>query len=647
MSLMELLTALRASKTRIWTEGDDLHIENANGGVPEDLLQEARSRECEILRLLKQMAPAQETERMITPIPRTGEMPLSFSEERLWFINQLEPHAPVYNIAQAFTLRGALDIRALEKSVERIIHRHESLRTTFISHNGKPMRVIADPEPYFLPITNLNSASNEADKEAVDGWVAEKKDCHFDLEQGPLFRVDILRFSDEEHILTMVMHHIISDGWSIDILWRELSELYDTFRSGLPSQLADLPIQYADYAGWQRSRYDDMRSDQLDYWRGQLQEAPRLLKLPLDRPRPYQQRYRGGRISLSLPPHLNAQIHAIGRQERATHFMTLLTAFKILLHRYTAEDHVVVGSPIANRTVSQIEDAIGFFVNTLVLNTDFSGNPTFNQLLARVRNTALDAFANQDLPFEKLVEELQPVRSLSHSPLFQVMFTLHNAHQQDFSLAGLETDQIQKKTQFAKFDLTLNVSEREGVLHTSFGYDSDLFEADTICRMSHHFQTLLESIVADPTQPISLLPILTQAEREQMLIEWNGTAADYPSGDSIHHCFTRQANRTPNSIALIAMDRRFKYREIEQGARSPRPPPDPHRRASRRPGWPLPRPITRGSAHNACDPQKRRSIHPAGSGLTAGSLAEHGQGSRSRANHFSRRHAARPEYRQS
>ena len=351
----------------------------------------------------------------------------------------------------------------------------------------------------------------------------------FDLSRGPLLRVTLLRLAEQAHVLLLTLHHIVSDGWSMGVLFREFSALYDAFSTGKPSPLAELPLQYPDFAVWQRKWLQgEVLEGQLSYWKNQLADAPAVLDLPSDRPRPPIQTYRGTKQSLVLSGELTEALKTLSRQQSVTLFMTLLAAFQTLLYRYTQRDDIIVGSPIAGRNRTEIEGLIGFFVNTLLLRADLSGDPSFRELLGRVRKVALDAYAHQDLPFEKLVEELHPQRNFSHSPLFQVLFAFQNVPMTELRLKGLTVNSLQADRETATFDLSLVMVEEAKSLKGTFEYDTDLFDGATISRMIGHFKTLLESIVADPGTPISRLALLTSSERDRLLVEWNNTNRDYP-----------------------------------------------------------------------------------------------------------------------
>ncbi|RMF32232.1 MAG: non-ribosomal peptide synthetase, partial [Chloroflexi bacterium] len=386
----------------------------------------------------------------IEPVPRDGDLPLSFAQQRLWFLDQLEPGSPFYNIPTAVRLTGPLDVAALEASLNEILRRHESLRTTFPTVDGRPRQQIAPELTLSLPVIDLRGLP-EAEREAQALRLAtEEAQRPFDLAQGPLIRALLLQLDDDDHIALLTMHHIVSDGWSMGILIQEIAVLYDAFSQGRPSPLPELPIQYADFAAWQRKWLQgEVLERQLAYWKEQLADLPPLLELPTDRPRPAVQSFRGRTHSFVLPETLSRAIQELGRREGATLFMTLLAAFQALLYRYTGQERFAVGTPIANRNRAEIEGLIGFFVNTLVLRADFADNPTFRQVLKRVRETALGAYAHQDLPFEMLVDALQPERDLSHTPLFQVMFVLQDTPMGSHRLSHLTLSPVEAETGIA------------------------------------------------------------------------------------------------------------------------------------------------------------------------------------------------------
>jgi len=492
--------------------------------------------------------------------------PLAFAQQRLWFLNQLEPESCAYNQPKAVRLSGPLDVTALRQALDQIVARHEVLRTTFAAVEGSPVQVIAESRSLDLAVIDLRTWPDTVRDAEVHRLLAETIRRPFDLSRDLMLRGLLLGLDDEQHILLLVTHHIASDGLSSGILWQELTALYRASASGHPPSLQEPPVQYADYAVWQRQWLQgEVLATQLSYWKKRLSDIP-VLQLPTDRPRPAVQGDRGATHAFVLPKDLSEALKALNRQEGATLFMTLLAAFQTLLHRYTGQSDIVVGSPIAGRNRTEIERLIGFFVNTVVLRTDLSGNPTFRQLLARVQDIALGAYLHQDLPFEKLVEELHPERNLSTSPLFQVMFGYQNAPRQPVELPGLTTSPIDVDSGTAKFDLLLSMREDTGGLRGSLEYNTDLFDPATITRMVDHFQTLLRAIVADPDRPLSELSLLTGAERQQLLGEWNDTDTPYPSDTCVHHLFEAQVERAPDSVALVFEDQHLTYRELNRRA---------------------------------------------------------------------------------
>ena len=516
-------------------------------------------------RLLKQTVPVAAGQ----VIPRrdlVSPCPLSFGQQRLWFLQQLEPNSPAYNISAAIRLSGPLDIAALERSLDTIVQRHEVLRTAFSAVEGQPVQIIGGAEPLPLLTVDLSDRSGTGQEIEVRRLMMGEGRRPFDLTQGPLIRTTLLRLAEEEHVLLLTMHHIISDGWSLGVFIRELGALYKACLAGSPPPLPELPIQYADYAVWQRQRFlEATLGDQLEYWKRQLGGALPVLDLPTDRPRPPVQTFRGATRSLVLPKSLSEKLVSLSREEGVTPFMTLLAAFQTLLYRYTGMDDIIVGSPIAGRTRIETEELIGLFVNTLVVRGDLSGNPTFRELLKRVRETAVEAYANQDVPFEKLVEMIRPERSLSRTPLFQVMCVLQAPSIDNLELGSLTISPPELDSETAKFDLTLSMVERPEGLNALFNYNTDLFDSPTITRMSEHFRTLLDAAVTDPGERLSGLRMLTDEERHQLLVEWNDTRADYPE-TCLHHLFEAQAERTPDAVALVVGKEKVSYRELNRRA---------------------------------------------------------------------------------
>ncbi|HKP51511.1 MAG TPA: amino acid adenylation domain-containing protein [Chloroflexia bacterium] len=512
------------------------------------------------------VAPAPSLHRL----PRRENLPLSFAQQRLWFLDQWQPASAAYNIPVVMRLDGSLQEEALRKSINAIVERHEALRTTFSVAGDRPVQVIAPALDVPLPVVDLGSVPDEKREAEAQRLVKEEARRPFDLARGPLLRARLLRLDEERHQLVLVMHHIISDGWSMGVLAQELAELYRAFAAGEAPSLRDLPVQYADYTIWQREWLQgEALQGQLDYWKGQLAGAPAALEMPTDRPRPAMLTYRGAKQPYRLTGDLAQELKGMVRREGVTMYMALLSAFTALLHRYTGQTDIVVGSPIANRTRPEIEGLIGFFVNMLALRTDLSGDPTFRELLGRVREASLGAYGHQDLPFDRLVEEMQHERNLAYHPIFQVAFVLQNAptvalQLPGLSIANLEVDKVDMGT--ARFDLMFIIEEREEGLSVEVEYSTDLFDASTITRMLEHYRVLLEGVVAQPDQRVSELPLLTDEERQQLLVEWNSTHTDYPRDECIHPLFERQAQQTPDAVALIFGEKRLTYQELDQRA---------------------------------------------------------------------------------
>lgn len=497
---------------------------------------------------------------------RRGNLPLSFAQQRLWFLNELEGESAFYNIPWAVRLHGELDVDALREALETIISRHEVLRTSFTVVDGEPVQTVSDRTNLAFSIIDLTHLpSTILEEEAGKLRISEARQ-RFDLQAASLLRAGLLRLKADDHVLCITAHHIVSDGWSIGVFVSELVELYESFLSGRTPRLHALPIQYADYTVWQRSWLDgQVLEQQLSYWTDRLAGIPAVLELPKDRPRPPVQTFRGATRSTQLSAELTKALNDLSQQEGVTLFMTLLAAFKVLLWRYSSQDDIVVGSPIAGRKQEELEALIGLFVNTLVLRTDLSGNPSFRELLQRVREVALEAYSNQELPFEKLVEELQPERSLSYAPVFQVMFVLQNAPRAEFKLSGLTLTRMKADTNTSKLDLTLFATEIEGNLKLAFEYNTDIFDDTRIERMLEHLQMVLESVVQRPATRISALEILTTAERERLLVDWNRTAAKLPE-KTIPEMFEEQVERSPDETALVFEAKQITYRELNRKA---------------------------------------------------------------------------------
>ncbi|WP_306423302.1 non-ribosomal peptide synthetase [Nostoc favosum] len=503
----------------------------------------------------------------IEQIERTQQLSLSYAQQRLWFLSQLEPDSPFYNIPGAVRLQGQLNVEALQQSFNEIVSRHEALRTNFQTKEGQAVAVVSEDKPITLSILDISDLPANQQQAEIKQQVAQAAQQLFDISNDHLLRVKLLRLALQEHIVLLTMHHIISDAWSIGVLVEELAALYPAFCHGQPSPLPTLPIQYVDFAAWQRQWLQgEALEAQLSYWLKQLDNAPKVLELPTDYPRPAIQTYRGATYSFELPKELSTSLNQLSQQQGSTLFMTLLASFQILLWRYSGQQDIVVGSPIANRNRADIEALIGVFVNTLVLRSNLTGNPSFEELLKRVREVALGAYAHQDLPFELLVERLQPQRDLSHTPLFQVMFVLQNAPMSALDLPGLTLTKLESDSGTAQFDLTLEMTETAQGISGNLVYDTDLFAESSIHRIVGHLQTLLEAIVANPQQRLSDLPLLTEFEQHQLLREWNNTTTDYPQDKCIHELFEAQVEKTPDAVAVVFENQQLSYGELNQRA---------------------------------------------------------------------------------
>ena len=506
----------------------------------------------------------------IEPVPRrarTGQIPLSFAQQRLWFLEQFEGGHAAYNIPFGFRLNGALHPKALEQAINEIVRRHEVLRSSFQNVEGQPFKQILPRLEVSLPLNDLRKQPQQEQETQIQQMIMQETQTPFDLTHCPLFRLLLFRVKDEEYLFCMTIHHIIYDGWSAGVFMRELTTLYDAFARRRPSPLPDLPVQYADFAYWQRERMNsEVLEQQLAYWKKQLTGQLPTLDLPADRPRPAMQTFSGAMHTFTLPKSLAAELKALSQREECTLFMILLAAFKVLLYRYTGQEDVIVGSPIANRTRAEFEQLIGFFVNTLALRSDLSGNPTFRDLLHRIRKITLEAHAHQDMPFDLLVAELQPERNLNRQAIFQVMFVLQNAPLQRLEFSGVTIESLVILNKMAKFDVTLEMVEGEQGLAGTIMYNTDIFDPERITRMAGNFQVLLEGIAANPEQRISELPLLTETETYQVLAEWNRTYVCYPEEVCFHHLFEAQVERTPDDTAVIFKEQQISYRELNRKA---------------------------------------------------------------------------------
>jgi amino acid adenylation domain-containing protein/non-ribosomal peptide synthase protein (TIGR01720 family) len=563
MTLSELVVRLRDAGVNLWLEGERLRFSAPAGALTAPLRAEVLARREEIITLLRFARPAAEaTFAPIASVPRNGPLPLSFGQARLFFLDQIAPGSASYNIAAALRIEGTLDVEALEQSLRALIVRHESLRTTFVLRDGEATaRIYASAPAHILDVRHVSSDDETL---ALAQMEAARP---FDLARGPLLRTTLLRRSERHHVLLFSMHHIISDGWSTGVIVREVAALYGAFVEGRPDPLPTLPITYVDYAAWQRAWLSGKRIEQqIAFWKEQLLGAPLSLELPTDRTRPAVQTYAGARHTHVLAPSLLADLHTLARQNGATLFMTLLAAFHVLLARHSGQSDVVVGTPIANRTRAETEGLIGFFVNTLAMRACLTHHMSFVDLLAQVKARALDAYAHQDLPFERLVEELRLPRDLSRSPLFQVMFALQNTTDERLALDGLTFSPLETAHCTAKFDVALSAVESEGRLTLAWEYNTDLFDAATVERIASRFEVLLRAVAEDAHQRVFELSLLTDSERRTLLVDWNDTRADFPRDVSIQQLFEAQVQRTPDAIAVAFEDEALSYRQLNERA---------------------------------------------------------------------------------
>jgi len=504
---------------------------------------------------------------VLVPAPRDRRIPLSFAQQRLWLLDQLGARDGAYTMSSAIRLTGELEVSALEGAFTQLIARHESLRTVFVVEDEVPYQAICEPALVSLAPIEIDSIPEEDREAEAMRRASEEAAVPFDLTSGPLIRVRLFRLAPEQHVLSVLVHHIVSDAWSMGVLVRELQHFYEALVTGAEPALPALSIQYPDFAQWQRSwMQGDVLDAQLAYWREHLDGAPAALDLPTDRPRPRVRTFQGERVVRDVPVDLTERLRELSRSEGATLFMALFAAFNTLLSRYSGQTDVVVGSPIANRSQKDLEALIGFFVNTLAIRTDLSDNPTFRTLLRRVREVALGAYAHQDVPFERLVEALQPERDLSRSPIFQVMFVLQNAPKTEHRLPNLTLARLPLDTHRARFDVVMAINEVSGGLSVALEFNSDLFDTATMERMLGHYTTLLEAAAENADTTVAALPLLTEAERNTLLHEWNQTSIPFPMDRCVHELVEEHAVRTPNAIALVDDSESLTYHDVNQRA---------------------------------------------------------------------------------
>lgn len=505
----------------------------------------------------------------IPVVERSHKIPLSFAQQRLWFLDKLEPNSAAYNIPLGMRIDGKIDLDALRQALDKLIARHESLRTRVATVNGEAFLHIVEELRCDLPVEDISPFSDEERDARARAAASEEASRPFDLATSPLFRTKLLKLRRDEHVMLVTMHHVISDGWSMAVFFEELSEIYSGIIEGIDVHLAELDLQYADFASWQRGPLAEKRiSKQLDFWAEKLAGAEPLLEFPTDRQRPLVQTHKGANYRTTFSVELLEELRVFSRHEGVSLFMTLLAAFYTLVYRHTNQDDLILGVPIANRNFGNVDRIIGFFANTLALRADMSGSPSFRNFLDQIKGLALESYDNQDVPFEKLVEHLNPKRSLSHNPIFQVMFGLHNTPPLKQELSGLILTPVDMNTGTSRFDLEVLVRETSDGLAVLAEYSTDLFDEATIERLMDRFEVLLRGFLKDPEQSISVLPVLTAAERHLIVDEFNDTTRDYPTEKCVHQLFEAQAKKTPNAVAVIYEDQHLTYRELNQKANS-------------------------------------------------------------------------------
>ncbi|AOW98529.1 hypothetical protein BJP34_02890 [Moorena producens PAL-8-15-08-1] len=574
MKTIEFVSYLQNLGVKLWIDGEQLRYRSPKEVVTPELKQSIVERKADILKLLRKAQKNRQSDgaTSIQAISREQVIPLSFAQQRLWFIEKMALSRNAYNVPLTLHLVGQLDYVALEKSLNQIIARHETLRTTFSEINGTPVQIIHPPFELELPIIDLSGLTPSEATTKLQQLLQQENEQRFNLEVDPPIRAQLFQLGTTEHILQITLHHIASDGWSLTVLPKELSAIYTATLFDKPSPLPELPIQYADFAVWQRNYLQGQTLEsQLSYWKQKLLDLPQL-QLPTDHPRPPVETFNGAGIPINIPAALTSKVKQLTQKQGTTLFMTLLAAFKILMSRYSGQEGIAVGTPIANRNRSEIEGLIGFFVNSLVMYTDLGGNPSFTEVLNRVKQTALEAYGHQDIPFEKLVEELQLERSLSQNPLFQVVFALQQSEHMkpSFSLPNLEVELGWERwmgdQMTVRMDLELHLWLEGEEIKGLCAYNRDLFEAETISRMVSHYENLLSAAVETPEGPISKLPLMTEPELDQILVEWNNTKTDYPNDKCIHQLFEEQVEKIPDAIAVVFEQQKLTYSQLNSKA---------------------------------------------------------------------------------
>jgi non-ribosomal peptide synthetase component F len=503
----------------------------------------------------------------IRRVSREEEHRVSFAQERLWFLNQLEPESGFYNMTAAVRMRGEMNEEALEGAVTEVVRRHEALRTRFKTVNGEPMQEIEEGRRQEIRVIDLRGIEEELREREAGRIANEEAERPFDLAEGPMLRVRVVKLGEGDQVVVMTMHHIVSDGWSMGVLVREVGGLYEWNRRGEESGLEELGIQYVDYAVWQREwMRGEVLEEEIRYWRERLAGAPAVMELPTDRPRPAVQRYVGSSEGMVLSEELTGKLKELSRREGVTLFMTVLAGLQALLSRYSGEEDISVGTPIAGRNRMEVEGLIGFFVNTMVIRSDVRGEASYQELLREVREETLGAYGHQELPFEKLVEEMQPERDLSHTPLFQVMFVMQNAPRETKGVSGVGMEAFGAESRTAQFELTVEMMEVGGRAGGTIQYNTDLFDKSTIERMTGHLERILESIVENPKEEISRLEMMREEEKRQVMEEWNGTRKEYGERRCIHEMFEEEVERSRGAIAVVTEREEVSYDELNRKA---------------------------------------------------------------------------------
>lgn len=560
MTLDALLADLRRFQVHIGAEGDQLRVRGPKGALTPELTAALGLHKVELLARLRASAAAREVPPPLSPVPRDRPLPLSFAQERLWFLDQFEGGSATYNMPVALRISGALRPALVARALTEVVRRHEALRTTFPVVDGEPIQRIAPAGPVDVPVVDLEALPTADRLAAAARLMDEQARRPFDLVRGPLVRAALARLGSDDHIAMLTMHHIVSDGWSMGVFVREMTALYGAYAGGAASPLPEPAIQYADFAVWQRQWLRGATLEaKLAALTARLAGAPPMLELPTDRPRPAVQTFRGRIERLHLAPTVVAALRQVGQAERATLFMTLLAAFGMLMARWSDQTDVVVGSPVANRGLREVASTIGFFANTLALRVDLSGDPTFRELLARVRETALEAYEHQDLPFERLVGALQPSRDLSHPPVCQVAFWVQDPQGGPLEIPGLSLEPIELDTVTAKFDLAWRLEETDRGVDGIIEYNTDLFDAATLQRMIRQFGVLTAAIAVDPSRVWRAYPLMNDAERQMITVAWNATSTEYPRDRCVHQLFEDEVLCRPNDIAVECGDLRLTY----------------------------------------------------------------------------------------